>query len=90
MPAATQKRTAREADFGIAHLEAIVKCLPSNPSGAPGLTPAYWRSRATALDRNYTLLPPQTARINALHRAIDELERATAESAPPREERAAA
>ncbi len=43
-----------------------------------------------ALDRNYMLLPLQTARINALHRAIDEFEGATAESAPLREERAAA
>ncbi|KXV16618.1 hypothetical protein CR51_00810 [Caballeronia megalochromosomata] len=89
-PAATHKRTAREADFEIAHLEAIVKCLPADPMRAPGLTPAYWRSRATALERNYMLLPPQTARINALHRAIDEFEGATAESAPLKEERAAA
>ncbi|BAO93041.1 hypothetical protein BRPE67_FCDS00680 (plasmid) [Caballeronia cordobensis] len=36
------------------------------------------------------LLPPQTARINALHRAIDEFEGATAESAPLKDERAAA
>ncbi|VXC83538.1 conserved hypothetical protein [Burkholderia sp. 8Y] len=71
------KRTARDAEVELSHLETVFRSL--SPSTTPAVFgPVYWRSRVAALDRHYMLLVPQRARLAALARSIDELETALA------------
>ncbi|WP_248324028.1 MULTISPECIES: hypothetical protein [unclassified Caballeronia] len=78
------KRTARDAEVELSHLESVFRSL--SPGSIPAvLGPAYWRSRVSALDRQYMLLVTQRARLATLIRSIDDLETALAAAAPSRD-----
>lgn len=80
------KRTPRDADAELAHLELAVAALLLMPGAFP-LRPSYWRARLRELDGQYALLAPQKARLAALGLKIDAVEVTLATVVPQRTQR---
>jgi hypothetical protein len=72
-PSGARKRTPRDADPELLHLESVLAAVSRSACLSP-LGPAYWKARVHDIRGQYALLASQTNRLAVLEREIDALE----------------
>jgi len=75
----SRKRTSRDADVELRHLESMLAGVARAARSAP-FSPTYWKARVREVYARYTLLASQTARLVTIEREIAALEAALAAS----------
>ena len=68
------KRTSREADRELAHIQEVVMAVRATSVPLP-ISVGYWRTRIHELRLAYALLPVQVARLSALELDVKNIAR---------------